>query len=129
MVQFTTFALTVLASAGIVAAKSCHSGGIYCGFALLDRGDYINKIITNLEANNEPTDDLHVQQSLWTCLDHGDISFKEYCTLGCNGGDDNDDYCNGSPEQVAQDAADAAELAAEGRKFRPRRGAALGAKA
>ncbi|KAI0192298.1 hypothetical protein EV127DRAFT_510589 [Xylaria flabelliformis] len=123
MVQITTFALTVLASAGMVAAKSCKSGGIYCGFALLDRGDYINKIITNLQANNEPTDDQHTKQSLWTCLEHGDISLKSYCTLGCNGGDSKDDYCNGSPEQVAQDAEDAAELAAE--KFRPRRGAAF----
>ncbi|KAI0908522.1 hypothetical protein F4823DRAFT_563718 [Ustulina deusta] len=113
MVQITTFALAVLASAGIVAAKS----------------DYINKIITNLRANNEPTDDQHIQQGLWTCLDHGDISFKEYCSLGCNGGDKNDDYCNGSPEQVAEDAAEAAELAAEARKFRPRRGAPLDAKA
>ncbi|KAI0132097.1 hypothetical protein BJ170DRAFT_691299 [Xylariales sp. AK1849] len=124
MVQITVFALTVLASAGIVAAKSCKSGGIYCGFSLLDRGDYVTKIITNLRASNEPTDDQHIKQGLWTCLDHGDISFKEYCSVGCNGGDSKDDYCNGSAEQVAQDAQDTAELAAEERKFRPRRGAA-----
>ncbi|KAI0552660.1 hypothetical protein F4679DRAFT_581171 [Xylaria curta] len=123
MVHFASFALTAFACAGIVVAKSCKSGGIYCGFALLDRGDYVNKIITNLQANNEPTDDQHINQSLWACLEHGDISFKSYCTLGCNGGDSNDDYCNGSPEQVAQDAEDAAELAAE--KFRARRGAAF----
>ncbi|KAI1163346.1 hypothetical protein F5B18DRAFT_319512 [Nemania serpens] len=94
MVQLTTFALAVLASAGIVAAKSCNSGGIYCGFALLGRGDYINKITTDLQANNQPTDNQHINQSLWTCLDHGDISFRQFCSSGCNGGDKSDDYCN-----------------------------------
>ncbi|KAK6085167.1 hypothetical protein SCUP234_02108 [Seiridium cupressi] len=114
MLQIAAFTLAVLASAGLVAAKSCNTG------------DYHTKIITNLRASNEPTDDQHIQQGLWTCIEHGDISFKEYCSLGCVGGDSNDDYCNGSAEQVAADAEDAARLAAEGRKFRPRRAAPSG---
>ncbi|KAM0811611.1 putative Killer toxin Kp4 domain-containing protein [Seiridium cardinale] len=115
MVQIAAFTLAVLASAGLVAADSCNAG------------DYVTKIITNLRASNEPTDDPHIQQGLWTCIEHGDISFKEYCTLGCVGGDKKDDYCKGSSEQVAADAEDAEELAAEGRKFRPRRAAPLDA--
>ncbi|KAK9775987.1 putative Killer toxin Kp4 domain-containing protein [Seiridium cardinale] len=129
MVQIAAFTLAVLASAGLVAADSCNAGGIYCGSAMLmiPLGDYVTKIITNLRASNEPTDDPHIQQGLWTCIEHGDISFKEYCTLGCVGGDKKDDYCKGSSEQVAADAEDAEELAAEGRKFRPRRAAPLDA--
>ncbi|KAI0400847.1 hypothetical protein F4802DRAFT_601608 [Xylaria palmicola] len=99
MVQFVSFvaAITVaLSSTGLVAAKSCHNGGIYCGTYLLKRGDYINKIITNLRANEVGTEDYNIQNSLWSCIDHGDIAFKELCSVGCVGGDKNDDYCSGT---------------------------------
>ncbi|TGO53819.1 hypothetical protein BCON_0117g00110 [Botryotinia convoluta] len=97
MVQLSTIAI-VLASAlsSIVAAKSCNSGGIYCGTYLLKRGDYITKINTNLLANNLPTSDLYVKQSLWACIEHGDIKLLEFCAAGCVGGDKNDDYCTGT---------------------------------
>ncbi|KAL7622189.1 hypothetical protein AAE478_007692 [Parahypoxylon ruwenzoriense] len=104
MVQFVKIAVvlaTAFSSFEMAAAKSCKSGGIYCGFALLKRGDYITKIITNLRANNLPTDDFYIKQSLWSCLEHGDISLIEMCSLGCNGGDSKDDFCNGSPSDVA----------------------------
>ncbi|TGO75313.1 hypothetical protein BELL_0221g00120 [Botrytis elliptica] len=111
MVQLSTITI-VLASvlSSIVAAKSCNSGGIYCGTYLLKRvleiklftltlfqtGDYITKINTNLLANNLPTSDLYVKQSLWACLEHGDIKLLEFCAAGCVGGDKNDDYCTGT---------------------------------
>ncbi|KAI1376638.1 hypothetical protein F4677DRAFT_419115 [Hypoxylon crocopeplum] len=99
MVQFAQVAIIfTTALSGMVAAKSCTTGGIYCGTYLLQRGDYITKIITNLRANNMPTDDNTIKQSLWSCLEHGDISFKEMCSLGCIGGDKKDDYCTGSPD-------------------------------
>ncbi|KAI3320962.1 hypothetical protein HD806DRAFT_537619 [Xylariaceae sp. AK1471] len=110
MVQLSNFVLaTIMSSIGLVAAKSCHSGGIYCGTSLLHRGDYNTKIITNLRAVNEPTDDQHIKQSLWDCTSHGDIGYREFCTFGCHGGDDKDDYCIGSPEQGADIAGDVAE--------------------
>ncbi|KAF7919370.1 uncharacterized protein EAE97_011702 [Botrytis byssoidea] len=97
MVQLSTIAI-ILASAlsSIVAAKSCNTGGIYCGTYLLKRGDYITKINTNLLANNLPTSDLYVKQSLWACIEHGDIKLLEFCAAGCVGGDKNDDYCTGT---------------------------------
>ncbi|KAF5871554.1 uncharacterized protein Bfra_008073 [Botrytis fragariae] len=97
MVQLSTITI-VLASvlSSIVAAKSCNSGGIYCGTYLLKRGDYITKINTNLLANNLPTSDLYVKQSLWACIEHGDIKLLEFCAAGCVGGDKNDDYCTGT---------------------------------
>ncbi|KAI3325417.1 hypothetical protein HD806DRAFT_533086 [Xylariaceae sp. AK1471] len=97
MVQFVNFVTAVavaLSSTGLVAADSCNNGGIYCGRDLLNKGDYINKIITNLRANDVGTDDFSVQQSLWACIDHGDIQFKELCSVGCVGGDSKDDYCS-----------------------------------
>lgn len=143
MVQLSTIAI-VLASAlsSIVAAKSCKSGGIYCGTYLLKRGqwefpvssidtksspvqeiklftltlfktgDYITKINTNLLANNLPTSDLYVKQSLWACIEHGDIKLLEFCAAGCVGGDKNDDYCTGTGapaskrDEVDEDLAD-----------------------
>ncbi|TGO08922.1 hypothetical protein BTUL_0186g00260 [Botrytis tulipae] len=97
MVQLSTITI-ILASAlsSIVAAKSCNTGGIYCGTYLLKRGDYITKINTNLLANNLPTSDLYVKQSLWACIEHGDIKLLEFCAAGCVGGDKNDDYCTGT---------------------------------
>ncbi|KAI1196235.1 hypothetical protein F5X97DRAFT_220272 [Nemania serpens] len=97
MVQVTNFVAIIAvaaSSAGLVSAKSCHNGGIYCGTYLLDRGDYINKIITNLRANSLGTEDYNIKNSLWTCIDHGDIQFKELCSVGCIGGDKSDDYCS-----------------------------------
>ncbi|THV50898.1 hypothetical protein BGAL_0131g00030 [Botrytis galanthina] len=97
MVQLSTITV-IFASAlsSIVAAKSCNTGGIYCGTYLLKRGDYITKINTNLLANNLPTSDLYVKQSLWACIEHGDIKLLEFCAAGCVGGDKNDDYCTGT---------------------------------
>lgn len=63
---------------------------------LFQIGDYITKINTNLLANNLPTSDLYVKQSLWACIEHGDIKLLEFCAAGCVGGDKNDDYCTGT---------------------------------
>lgn len=40
-----------------------------------------------------PTDDTSIKQSLWSCIEHGDIKYLEMCHAGCIGGDKNDDYC------------------------------------
>ncbi|KAI0406624.1 hypothetical protein F4802DRAFT_595980 [Xylaria palmicola] len=82
---------------GMVAAKSCVAGGIYCGADLLKRGDYITKINTNLRANGQGTDEYSVNQSLWSCLEHGDIQLIAVCPAGCIGGDSDDDFCAGTP--------------------------------
>lgn len=50
--------------------------------------------------------------SLWTCLDHGDISLKQICTAGCLDNGKNDDSC--AEQEAAQAAGDAAGDAAEG---------------
>ncbi|RAL62689.1 hypothetical protein DID88_004532 [Monilinia fructigena] len=97
MVQLSIITLAVASLlSGLAAAKSCKTGGIYCGTDLLRRGDYITKVNTNLLANNLPTSNLYVQQSLWACIEHGDIRFIQFCASGCVGGDSKDDYCTGS---------------------------------
>ncbi|KAI1469316.1 uncharacterized protein F4812DRAFT_470337 [Daldinia caldariorum] len=97
MVQLAQVAIIfTTALAGFTTAKSCEEKDMV--LTVCDTRDYINKIITNLRANNMPTDDNTIQQSLWSCLEHGDIQFKEMCTRGCVGGDKKDDYCTGSPD-------------------------------
>ncbi|KAI9640592.1 hypothetical protein NHQ30_010891 [Ciborinia camelliae] len=102
MVRISMIALAVVSAfSGLVAAKSCKNGGIYCGTYLLKRGDYITKIQTNLLANSLPTSDIYVKQSLWGCIEHGDIKFLQFCAAGCVGGDKKDDYCTGTGKRDA----------------------------
>ncbi|KAI1498686.1 hypothetical protein F5X99DRAFT_314953 [Biscogniauxia marginata] len=108
MVQVAKIAIaltTVFSGFGLVAAKSCRSGGVYCGSALLKRGDYITKIKVNLIANGQPTTDYYVEESLWTCLEHGDITLEKVCSYGCSGGDKRDDTCNEVYTAVKRDNA------------------------
>ncbi|KAI2468680.1 hypothetical protein F4781DRAFT_397513 [Annulohypoxylon bovei var. microspora] len=94
MVQFATVAIAFTAVlSGFVSAKSCHSGGVYCGYSLIKRGDYRDDIVTQLNGVHQSTDNTHIQQSLFGCGNHGTISFKQYCKNGCIGGDKKDDYC------------------------------------
>ncbi|KAI0172913.1 hypothetical protein GGR52DRAFT_572723 [Hypoxylon sp. FL1284] len=115
MVQIAQVALLFTAAlSGLAEAKSCHNGGIYCGTYLLQRGDYITKMVTNLRAAKMPTDDHTIKQSLWSCIEHGDIKYLEMCHAGCIGGDKNDDYCG--EDAAAEAAGEAAEDAAAGAK-------------
>lgn len=107
--KFVTIA--ILASATAVVADSCNRGGVYCGSSLLRKGkhtapkdsmakctnspgNYRNHIIETLKAANQPTDESHIQNSKFDCLDKGDIAYREFCSRGCGGTDtENPDYC------------------------------------
>ncbi|KAI0138901.1 hypothetical protein F4776DRAFT_670217 [Hypoxylon sp. NC0597] len=94
MVQLITVVATLTAVLpGLVSSKSCNSGGVYCGYALIGRGDYRDDIITQLHGAGQSTDDIVIQQSLFSCGSHGTISFQQFCNNGCVGGDSKDDYC------------------------------------
>ncbi|KAI1253579.1 hypothetical protein MGN70_005789 [Eutypa lata] len=82
------------ALAGFVAADSCNSGGVYCGYSLIAKGDYRDDIVTELSASGYSTDETSIQQSLFNCLDNGQIDVTSYCANGCVGGDSSDDYCS-----------------------------------
>ncbi|KAI0448746.1 hypothetical protein F5B21DRAFT_496539 [Xylaria acuta] len=56
-------------------------------------GDYTNMIITHLRALNVTPEDYNIKNSLWACVDHGEIVFSDLCTVGCVGGDSKEDYC------------------------------------
>ncbi|KAK0117668.1 hypothetical protein ONS95_011997 [Cadophora gregata] len=108
MAQFSKIVI-VLASviSTLVAASSCHNGGIYCGFGLMQRGNYITKINTGLQAKHITRSDYHQKNSLWSCGDHGDIEFKQICEVGCFDNGTDDDAC--LENEAAEAAADAAE--------------------
>ncbi|EHK15284.1 uncharacterized protein TRIVIDRAFT_38080 [Trichoderma virens Gv29-8] len=99
MVQFniaTLASVAILSNACFVSAKSCRSGGIYCGYALQQKGkcQYRDDIIVELKASHQPTDGRHIDHSLFSCLQHGKIDFQKFCNNGCVGGDKKDDYCS-----------------------------------
>jgi len=103
---FATFAafLTTLASASVLEARdSCNSGGVYCGTSLLNKGKYAamhnqaglliitvsfrpgnyhDHIVDVLLQNGQPTDEAHIDDSLFDCLSGGEIRF---CANGCGG--------------------------------------------
>ncbi|OTA59762.1 hypothetical protein K449DRAFT_436021 [Hypoxylon sp. EC38] len=94
MVQLITIVVTFTAVfSGFVSAKSCKSGGVYCGYSLIARGDYRDDIITQLHGADKSTDETVINQSLFLCGSHGTISFSQFCNNGCVGGDSRDDYC------------------------------------
>lgn len=114
----TVFA-AFLAAATSVVADSCNRGGVYCGSSLLRKGEttarqpcslqdvdmtirltrghlgnYRDHIILVLQANDQPTDEAHIQNSLFDCVSDGNINFVSFCGNGCGGTDSTDpDYC------------------------------------
>ncbi|KAH8658122.1 hypothetical protein BX600DRAFT_514638 [Xylariales sp. PMI_506] len=90
-----TFLVTVIATiASSVLADSCNHGGVYCGVSLLAKGNYRDHIVAELNAVDEPTSELYIENSLWDCLSGGEISYVDYCENGCGGTDSTDpDYC------------------------------------
>ncbi|KZV78112.1 hypothetical protein EXIGLDRAFT_561438, partial [Exidia glandulosa HHB12029] len=66
-----------------VLADSCNRGGVYCGVSLLRKGNYHDHIVQVLQDNRQPTDDQHIQNSIFDCLDGGDIRYRGFCANGC----------------------------------------------
>ncbi|KAJ9205078.1 hypothetical protein DTO164E3_1701 [Paecilomyces variotii] len=97
MVKIAVIPLAALAAfAPLVAANNCKTGLNYCGYNLLNIGNYGAQINEALENAHQPTDDAHIHESLFHCNggENGDITFQTYCTSGCkDGGSGRSDYC------------------------------------
>ncbi|EAW15144.1 uncharacterized protein ACLA_058010 [Aspergillus clavatus NRRL 1] len=97
MVKTALLPLALLAAlAPFATARNCKTGLNYCGWNLLNIGNYGAQVNGALEASGQPTDDGHIRESLFHCNggDNGDISFITYCGGGCrDGGNDRSDYC------------------------------------
>ncbi|KAH7403712.1 hypothetical protein BKA64DRAFT_744264 [Cadophora sp. MPI-SDFR-AT-0126] len=115
MVRVSIIVLAITSAlSGLTAAKSCKSGGIYCGLSLLRKrthsdqalhtGDYTNKIKINLRASNMDESNHNIQQSLWACGEHGDINLIRLCGAGCLDNTKQDDTCG--EEEAAEAAAE-----------------------
>ena len=63
----------------------------------------INKLVQNTRANDVGDFNYNINQSLWLCLEHGDILLEDLCPIGFQGGDSNGDYCinSGSSKKLA----------------------------
>ncbi|KAF2419881.1 hypothetical protein EJ08DRAFT_642416 [Tothia fuscella] len=99
---------TLLAIANITMADSCKQGLEYCGRGLLkecnanlpanSNSSNTNLLIQGLPelaANHQPTNAVHINESLFYCLDGvGNIGYQRFCDSGCrDGGSGKNDYC------------------------------------
>ncbi|KAF2179223.1 hypothetical protein K469DRAFT_799415 [Zopfia rhizophila CBS 207.26] len=97
--RFTTLATILAASTGfveVVMADNCYGPWNWCGWDLIKHGDYKQYIIRRLKANNKPTDDYTINNSLWHCVgDAGQADFVSICHNGCvyGGSANSNDYC------------------------------------
>ncbi|KAF8147054.1 hypothetical protein K438DRAFT_1474660, partial [Mycena galopus ATCC 62051] len=75
--------------------NSCNAGGVYCDISLINKvSNYPDHIVQVLEAAGQPTDEAHIDYSLFDCLSGGNIRSIEYCVSGCGGTTSTqDDYC------------------------------------
>ncbi|KAI8624404.1 hypothetical protein F5Y19DRAFT_454592 [Xylariaceae sp. FL1651] len=107
MVQSSIIAIALTAAfSGFAAAKSCKTGGIYCGTSLLNRGNYITNINTGLAAQSLPQTEFNQHNSLWDCTHNGQVQFSTLCLMGCLPNGSNDDTCQ--VDTAKRDAGDAA---------------------
>ncbi|EAW13739.1 uncharacterized protein ACLA_044590 [Aspergillus clavatus NRRL 1] len=97
MVKVAILPLTLLAAlAPFAAADNCKTGLNYCGYNLLNIGNYGAQVNEALVAAHQSTDDGHIRESLFQCNggSNGDITFITYCGGGCrDGGSGRSDYC------------------------------------
>ncbi|KAL1870364.1 hypothetical protein Plec18167_007498 [Paecilomyces lecythidis] len=97
MVKLSVLSFAVVAViTPLAVANNCKTGLNYCGYNLLNIGNYGPQVNQALEAANEPTDNGHIRESLFHCNggENGDITFLTYCGNGCtDGGSGRSDYC------------------------------------
>ncbi|ROW06753.1 hypothetical protein VMCG_04189 [Cytospora schulzeri] len=80
--------------AGFAVADNCQHNVYYCGKSIMRKGDYYTTIVDSLSKAGQPTDEQHVTDSLFLCMDDDNVPFKDYCANGCTvGPSDGNDYC------------------------------------
>ncbi|KAF2463783.1 uncharacterized protein BDR25DRAFT_244822 [Lindgomyces ingoldianus] len=92
-----SLAIAIASFANLAVADNCTPGVRYCGFNLLQKGDYHRTIEIELIAMGEPTTEDSINNSLFLCRTRNDgaIYFMRHCNNSvCNdGGPGNNDYC------------------------------------
>ncbi|GAD92340.1 conserved hypothetical protein [Paecilomyces variotii No. 5] len=82
MVKLCVLSFAVVAALSPLAlARNCKTGLNYCGYNLLNIGNYGAQVNEGLEAAGEPTDNGHIRESLFHCDGgaNGDITYLTYC--------------------------------------------------
>ncbi|GAD93784.1 conserved hypothetical protein [Paecilomyces variotii No. 5] len=97
MAKLAVLAVAVISTlAPMVVADNCKTGLNYCGYNLLNIGNYGPQVNQALSNANQPIDDAHIHESIFHCNggSNGDITFLAYCSGGCqDGGSGNSDFC------------------------------------
>ncbi|EOA85454.1 hypothetical protein ACJQWK_06599 [Exserohilum turcicum] len=89
-------ALTLALFGGLVTADCCKNGLDYCGYGLLNKGNYYGEIQTALERAGLPVDPDHVRYTLFHCGACTDTPVVRYCGVNrcTDGGSGHSDYCS-----------------------------------
>ncbi|OJK04269.1 hypothetical protein ASPACDRAFT_21780 [Aspergillus aculeatus ATCC 16872] len=98
MVQLASLTVAIIATslAPMVAARNCKTGLNYCGYNLLNIGNYAAQINQALSDAKQHIDSAHIHESIFHCNggSNGDITWLAYCGSGCqDGGSGKSDFC------------------------------------
>ncbi|KAF5701464.1 hypothetical protein FGLOB1_10200 [Fusarium globosum] len=97
MVKFTAALVAALAVLAPVAeAKTCKKSITYCGYILLQRGNYYDQIRGALSDAGKPSNDANwINQSRFYCVggSDGSIRYVDHCSSCKNGGNGHSDFC------------------------------------
>ncbi|KAJ2897437.1 hypothetical protein MKZ38_004668 [Zalerion maritima] len=94
MVHASVFVLAAISAfTGLAAADWCTNGLDYCGYNLLNKGNYYQDIVDELGANGKSTAPDWISNSLFACHGESGIDFISKCS-GCrDGGSGESDFC------------------------------------
>ncbi|KAF1953478.1 hypothetical protein CC80DRAFT_494390 [Byssothecium circinans] len=87
----------ILSFAAGIVADNCKTGFNYCGWDLMNTGNYRDTIIAELQRVGTPADPNHIYNDLYYCKDNdGGINYVKAChgDNSCQyGGVGQNDYC------------------------------------
>ncbi|KAJ3482040.1 hypothetical protein NLG97_g7675 [Lecanicillium saksenae] len=96
MVKITLFATTAVMVA-TASARNCQSGLNYCGWNLLNIGNYEPQINAALKSKGWQVNGKNIHDTLFACLGgtNGEITVLDWCSGTCaDGGKHKNDFCN-----------------------------------
>ncbi|KAL0936050.1 uncharacterized protein CTRU02_208265 [Colletotrichum truncatum] len=91
--------VVAVALSGTAEARSCTKGLRYCGYNLLNIGDYREDIARVLRkskhwSGSSGKQKILIDNSRFICGDNGAINYIDFCVGGCvDGGSGKNDFC------------------------------------
>ncbi|KAJ3497674.1 hypothetical protein NLG97_g1715 [Lecanicillium saksenae] len=96
MVKITLFA-TAAVMVATASARNCKAGINYCGWNLLNIGNYQSQVDAALRQKGWQVNGKNIHDTIFSCLGgpNGEITVLDWCAGNCaDGGENHDDFCN-----------------------------------